>query len=208
MKNNKQETNKITGIILAGGRAKRMDGQDKGLIQLMGRPMISHIIEQLSPQLDNIIINANRNIDEYSKFSYQVISDQNSSNFHGPLAGMLSGMRACDTEYILSVPCDTPFLPADLCSRLLNKLLENNADICVVHDGKRLQPVFALINTKLQESLQDYLDSGDRKIDLWYQQHQMITADFSDYKNISMNINTPDDLKSLEQLLTEKKKAC
>ncbi len=195
--------NNITGIILAGGRAKRMDGQDKGLIKLMGQPMISHIIEKFRLQVSNIIINANRNIDEYKNFKFKVISDQNSNNYHGPLAGMLSGMQACETEYILSVPCDSPFIPGDLSTRLLKTLLTHDADICVVHDGNRLQPVFALIKTSLQQSLQNYLDNGERKIDLWYQQHKMVTADFSDYENISMNINTHDELEDLEKKLTE-----
>lgn len=198
----------ITGIILAGGRAKRMNGQDKGLITLNGQTMISHIITQLEPQVDEIVINANRNIDEYKTYALKVISDQHFNDYHGPLAGMLSGMQHCDSDYILTVPCDSPFIPADLCRRLLLTLTTHDADICVVHDGDRLQPVFSLIKTGLQQSLKNYLDNGDRKIDLWYKQHNMVTADFSDHKTISLNINTPDELELLEQQLAEKKKVC
>lgn len=203
MKNSKQENNNITGVILAGGRAKRMDGQDKGLLRVNNQPMIKLIIDQLITQVQTIIINANRNIETYSQFNYLVISDQCSADFNGPLAGMLSAMRSCDSDFILSVPCDGPFLPDDLASRLYNELLSQDADICVVHDGERMQPVFALIKTQLAESLQTYLDNGDRKIDLWYKQHKTVLADFSDYKNISLNINTPEELIRLEQQLNE-----
>jgi len=204
----------ITGVILAGGRAKRMAGQDKGLLSVNNQPMIKVIIDQLVPQVKNMIINANRNIEEYQKFNYPVISDDNSSHFNGPLAGMLSAMntitanKESHTDYILSVPCDSPFFPADLSERLLSEILKHNADICVVHDGERIQPVFALIKTSLVDSLQAYLDGGDRKIDLWYQQHNTVLADLSDYKNISLNINTPEDLQNLEQQLNENKRVC
>lgn len=208
MDNNKQTIQNITGVILAGGRAKRMEGQDKGLLSIHDQPMIKLIIEQLVPQVNNIIINANRNIKRYQQFNYPVISDHDSNDFHGPLAGMLSAMKISDTDYILSTPCDSPFLPSDLSERLLSELLNHNADICVVHDGERMQPVFALIKTRLAESLQDFLDNGDRKIDLWYKQHHTVLADFSDCKNISLNINTPDELKKLEQQLSERKQAC
>ncbi|MDH5424722.1 MAG: molybdenum cofactor guanylyltransferase [Gammaproteobacteria bacterium] len=196
-------TQKITGVILAGGRARRMDGQDKGLIRVNNQPMIRLIIDQLTPQVANILINANRNLEEYKSFNYPVISDQDASDFNGPLAGMLSAMRACDCDYILSVPCDGPFLPADLSTRLYRELSAHDADICVVHDGERMQPVFALIKTELADSLQQFLDNGDRKIDLWYQQHKTVLADFSDDKNISLNINTPEELIKLEQQLSE-----
>lgn len=199
----KQETNNITGVILAGGRARRMDGQDKGLLRVNNQPMIKLIIDQLATQVQTIIINANRNIEQYGSFGYPVISDQDSTDFNGPLAGMLSAMKSCNTDFILSVPCDGPFLPADLASRLYTELLSHDADICVVHDGDRMSPVFALIKTQLAESLQNYLDNGDRKIDLWYKQHKTVLANFSDCNNISLNINTPEELLQLEQQLSE-----
>jgi molybdenum cofactor guanylyltransferase len=200
--------NDITGVILAGGRAKRMGGQDKGLLNINGQAMIELIIERLSPQVGHLVINANRHLKQYRKFNFPVISDDNSTEFHGPLAGMLCALKSCTTKYILSTPCDSPFFPADLSTRLLSTLMKDNADICVVHDGQRMQPVFVLIKTKLQESLQNYLDNGDRKIDLWYKQHHVVLADFSDYNDISLNINTPDELQNLEQKLTEYKKVC
>lgn len=206
--NNNLTIKNITGIILAGGRAKRMGGQDKGLLSVHGQPMIKLIIDQLAPQVNGIIINANRNIDQYKLFNYPVVSDDDSDGFHGPLAGMLSTMKASKTDYILSVPCDSPFLPSDFSVRLLTELLHSDADICVVHDGDRMQPVFALIKTCLVESLQRFLDNGERKIDLWYKQHHTVLTDFSDYRGISLNINTPEELQKLEQQLSERKQAC
>ena len=214
MTNNTKTSHNITGVILAGGRAKRMDGQDKGLLRVNNQPMIKLIIEKLAPQVNTIIINANRNINEYQEFNYLVVSDDDSGDFNGPLAGMLSAIKLINNrtetniDYILSVPCDSPFFPADLSERLLSELLTHNADICVVHDGNRMQPVFALIKSGLADSLQTYLDSGDRKIDLWYKQHHTVMADLSDYQDIALNINTPDDLLRLEHQLNENKKAC
>lgn len=202
------KTNSITGVILAGGRARRMDGHDKGLVTVQGKPMVSLVIEQLEPQVDKIIINANRNLEQYQAYGFPVISDQHASDYHGPLAGMLSALQASDTDYILTVPCDNPLLPENLVQRLHAKLLEDNADICVAHDGERMQPVFALIKSKLADSLQAYLDNGDRKIDLWYQQHHTVVADFSENMNISFNINTPEELMKLEQTFNESKQPC
>lgn len=208
MNKNPPTINDVTGVILAGGRAKRMQGQDKGLVKVNGKPMIEITIERLSPQVKTIVINANRNIEKYKKFNLTVISDDNSSDFHGPLAGMLSALKICTTQFILSTPCDSPFIPADLSMRLLFALTDANADISVVHDGNRMQPVFALIKKELRDSLQTFLDNGDRKIDLWYQQHHTVLSDFSDHSDISLNINTPAELQQLEQKISEYKKAC
>jgi len=200
--------NNITAVILAGGRAKRMGGQDKGLLNVNGQAMIELIIEKISPQVNHLVINANRHIEQYEKFSYPVICDDNSSDFHGPLAGILSALKNCTTQYLLAIPCDSPFFPDDLSNRLLSTLIKKNAEICVVHDGQRMQPVFSLINMNLQDSLQNYLDNGDRKIDLWYKQHHTVLADLSDYNDISLNINTPDELENLKTRLTEYKNVC
>lgn len=209
--NSEHTIKNITGVILAGGRAKRMAGQDKGLLKINNKPMIESIIEKLIPQVNNIVINANRNKEQYQQFNYQVISDDNSNKYNGPLAGMLSAMNVSEdseTDYILTVPCDSPFFPSDLSKRLLKQLINNDAEICVVHDGMRMQPVFALIKINLKDSLNEYLDSGERKIDLWYKKHNTVLADLSDYKNISMNINTPEELVKIEQQFIEIKQIC
>jgi len=206
--NNDINISDITGVILAGGRAKRMGGQDKGLLNVNGRVMIDLVIEQLLPQVGSLLINANRNLDQYKKFNHHVISDNNIDEFNGPLAGMLSALKTCTTKYILTTPCDSPFFPADLSIRLLATLINDDADICVVHDGQRMQPVFALIKSELSDSLQNFLDNGDRKIDLWYKKHHTVLADLSDYTDISLNINTPDECQNLKKKLTEYKNAC
>ncbi|MFK5914519.1 MAG: molybdenum cofactor guanylyltransferase MobA [Woeseiaceae bacterium] len=198
----KINTDDITGVILAGGQAKRMGGQDKGLLNVNGKKMIGIIIERLRPQVHDLIINANRHLPEYNKFNFQVVSDDNSSDFHGPLAGMLSALKVASTPYILAIPCDSPFFPDNLSSRLLGSLIKEDADISVVHDGKRMQPVFSLIKTELLDSLQNYLNKGDRKIDLWYKQHHTVLTDLSDYADIALNINTPTDLINLETKLS------
>lgn len=185
------DKNQITAVILAGGKGSRLGGQDKGLVIYQNKPLIQHVLDKIEPQVGHIIINANRNQDDYAKFSYPVISDE-LSDFQGPLAGFLTGMRTCKTDYILTLPCDGPDLPDDLVSRLVNELEDTTADnnIVVAHDGKRLQPVHALIPTSLIESLESFLANGDRKIDLWYAEHSMATADFSDKPDVFFNINT------------------
>jgi molybdenum cofactor guanylyltransferase/molybdopterin-guanine dinucleotide biosynthesis protein MobB len=184
----------ITGIILAGGKARRMGGEDKGLIHYQQQPLIQHTINALSPQVDSLVINANRNSEQYAAFGHPVISDE-LSDFQGPLAGMLTALRHVDTDYILTAPCDTPNLPLQLRQRLMESLLLNQADIAVAHDGKRLQPVFCLIPRRLTDSLAAYLESGERKIDRWLQQHKLVEVDFSDQVDSFININTPEDLK-------------
>jgi molybdenum cofactor guanylyltransferase len=206
--NNNLTTNDITAVILAGGRAKRMQGQDKGLLIINGEAMVNIILQRIRPQVTNVFINANRHIDEYKKIHPNIISDENILDFYGPLAGMLSVMKICDTTYLLTLPCDSPFFPENLSLRLLSTLLQESADICVVHDGNRMQPVFALIKTSLRSSLQNYLDNGDRKIDRWYQQHNYVLADISDYRDISLNINTPEELLIFENKLKQKVDVC
>lgn len=190
----------ITAVILAGGRATRMGGTDKGLVTLNNRAMIEYVIETLRPQAGTLLINANRNLDIYRRYGCPVISDD-LEGYHGPLAGIASAMRAAGTDLLLVTPCDSPFLPDDLVRRLFDQMLENHADISVAHNGKRMQPVFALINTGLRDSLRDYLDKGGRKIDLWYNQHTMVSVDFADKPETFLNINTPEDILEIESRL-------
>lgn len=192
--------NNITGLILAGGLARRMGGTDKGLVTLEGRPMISYIIDALRPQVHSLLINANRNISTYEEYGYAVISDD-IEDFQGPLAGMASGLRHCQTEYIATVPCDGPFLPDNYIQTLEQAVLQADSKISVGFDGKRLQPVYALIHSDLLADLIDYLASGERKIDRWYDKHDYAKADFSSCPEMFTNINTPDDLKSASRLL-------
>ncbi|MGI9321070.1 MAG: molybdenum cofactor guanylyltransferase MobA [Thiogranum sp.] len=196
----------ITAVILAGGLARRMSGQDKGLIEINGRAMIEHIITALTPQVGGILINANRNLDHYRRYAYPVIEDL-MGEFFGPLVGMASGMQASDTDYLLTVPCDSPFIPPVLAERLFRELEDKRADISVAHDSRRMQPVFALLRKELLPSLMTYLEDGGRKIDTWYAEHRLVTTDFSDWPDAFININTPDDKESVEQKMVRQKDA-
>ena len=195
MKLNSQQ---ITAVILAGGMGRRMGGQDKGQLILNGRPLIEYVLEAIEPQVKTILINANRHQAEYARYGYSVIPDA-LQGYQGPLAGFASGMRAATTPYIVTLPCDGPFSAPDLVARLAAALQNMHADIAVAHDGERLQPVYALLPTKLQSNLEDFLASGERKIDRWYAQHNMAFADFADATQTFQNINTPQDQQRIQQ---------
>jgi len=196
----------ITAVILAGGMARRMGGQDKGLIELNGRPMIEHIIEALKPQVDSIVISANRNLEQYRQYGYPVVEDI-MGDYFGPLVGMASGLQACSSDRILIVPCDSPFVPPVLADKLNAALLEQGADLSVANDSERMQPVFAVLSRHLLPSLLAYLDKGGRKIDTWYAEHKMALADFSDWPDAFININTPEDKKVVEEKISANNRA-
>jgi len=190
----------ITGVILAGGEARRMGGQDKGLIEIAGRSMIEYVIDAIRPQVGALLINANRSHEHYSRYGFAVIADEN-PGFNGPLAGMASCMRVAATEYIATLPCDSPNIPADLVARLYRQLRAEDAEIAVAHSGERMQPVFSLLKCALLDSLLAYLNSGERKIDRWYARHVTVTVDFSDRPDTFINVNTPEDVKKIETAL-------
>jgi molybdenum cofactor guanylyltransferase len=191
----------ITAVILAGGRARRMHGEDKGLIELLGRPLLDYIIADLRPQAGGILVNANRNLARYREFGCPVIEDI-LDDYCGPLAGMATAMQAAGTPLLLTLPCDSPFVPAHLVETLYVAMKEAGADISVAHDGKRLQPVHALLHCELLPDLLDYLGNGGRRVDSWYAQHRMALADFSATPDIFLNLNTPQDRQVIEALLT------
>ena len=183
----------ITGAILAGGQARRMSGADKGLIALHGKPLITYVIDILTPQVGAIIINANRNIDQYSAFGYSVIPDTVPGQA-GPLAGIASALLVAKTDYVLIVPCDSPYLPHDLVARLTAILTQDHAEIAVAHDGARLQPVVALLQRDLAEDILQSLQRGHNKTERWMRSRRLAVADFSDQPHAFKNINTPEDI--------------
>ena len=187
----------ITAVILAGGKGRRMQGKDKGLVELADLPLIEHVIAAIEPQVKTIIINANRNQQQYSHYGYQVISDT-LDNYQGPLAGFFSAMQEASTSHIVTLPCDGPLLADDLVERLIFASNKENAEIAVAHDGERMQPVYSLLPVTLTASLGDFLDSGERKIDLWYKQHRVALADFSDCPETFRNINTAKERDCLQ----------
>ncbi|MBF6649684.1 molybdenum cofactor guanylyltransferase MobA [Methylobacter sp. BlB1] len=188
---------KVTGVILAGGLARRMNNQDKGLINFKGRPMISYAIAAMTPVVDQLIINANRNRERYRQFGLPVVADQ-TDTFDGPLAGVLTAMIHADADVLLVMPCDSPLVKAEHLRKLLAARAEQDADVAVAFDGERLHPVFMAIRITLKSSLEAYLSSGERKIGLWLEQLNRVKADFSDTPGIFTNVNTMTELSALE----------
>ena len=188
---------KVTGVILAGGLARRMNNLDKGLINYNSRQMVSYAIAALASVVDLSIINANRNREQYQTFGLPVVADQTDS-FDGPLAGILTAMLYIEADLLVVIPCDSPLIKAEHLKKLLATRAKDNSDVAVAFDGERLHPVFLAIKTSLKNSLQDYLNNGQRKADLWLKQQKMVEADFSDEPEIFVNINTQTELSELE----------
>ena len=180
-----------------------MGGEDKGLVDIAGRLMISYVVDALLPQVSVLMINANRNTDRYRELGHKVVVDS-IEGYWGPLAGMASAMQVSITPLLVTTPCDCPFVPEDLVERLHRVMRENEAEVCVAHDGERIQPVFSLLSCELVESLLAYLDAGERKIDRWFAQHRCVTADFSDRPETFLNVNTPEDVSAAEARLTRR----
>ena len=189
--------NLISAIILSGGRATRMNGVDKGLVLLQNKPLIVHVIARLKLQVDEIFINANREISAYQAFGYPVLQDEN-NEFIGPLAGFSLGLQHAKHEYILTVPCDSPLLPLDLAQRLLNGMTKALADIAVASSDENAHPVFCLMKKSVLGSLTGYLASGERKVSAWQKSQNYIEVDFSDCAEAFTNLNTFEELAALE----------
>ena len=189
----------ITAAVLAGGRARRMGGKDKGLVEVAGKPMVAHTVDALRSQAVEVIVNANRNADVYRSITgCRVIADT-VGGFAGPLAGMASALEAAVTGHLLTVPCDSPLVASDLGPRLHAALDRDGAEIAVAHDGERMQPVFALLTRGVLSDLLAVLESGERKIDAWYSTRHTVTADFSDILDTFLNVNTPQERERLER---------
>jgi molybdopterin-guanine dinucleotide biosynthesis protein A len=192
----------ISSIILSGGRATRMGGVDKGLISLQQKPLVHHVISRLLSQVDEIIINANRELEQYQAFGYPVLQDETADligqTFIGPLAGFNLGLQHAKHDYLLTVPCDSPLIPADLTSRLLSNLLEHNADIAVASSDGDAHPVFCICKKEVLSSLTNYLQQGGRKVSAWQKSLNYIEVDFSDNAEAFTNLNTLEDLAVLE----------
>ncbi len=188
----------ITGLILAGGMGRRMRGQDKGLLPFRGKPLVEQIARELAPQVGALFINANRNLTRYQALGYPVLSDR-FPGFLGPLAGVLTGLQAIQTPYLLTVPCDVPDLPPDLVATLSRALQVQNASLSVAWDGERFHPVFSLLHRMLLPDLQAYFAAGGRSMGDWQRRHDPARADFSLRPEVLRNLNRPADWAALEK---------
>ncbi len=191
------DKHQITGLILAGGKGTRMGSVDKGLQVFRGKPMVEHVVQRLQTQVGKLIINANRHLDVYQAMGAPVVQDE-IAGFAGPLAGLHAGLSHCDTPYLVTAPCDSPFLPMDLVDKLSAALVAANADIAVAVTGesttRQRHPVFCLLSTHLKDELADYLGKGGRKMDAWFAMHRQAEVHFAD-DTAFVNMNTLTDLQ-------------
>ena len=189
----------LTAVILAGGHGSRMGGLDKGLVTFDNNPLVSYAIDAVIPYVSEIIISANRNISQYQQFGYRVIKDEMVGGL-GPLAGIYSGLLNCRTEYLISIPCDTPFLPGNLTTNLINSVYEKNCNGAIPYtklknEKKLFHPTVMLLRTDLKKSLANYLSNGGRKIKIWTDVENFCEVFFDNDKHFE-NLNTLDDLKN------------
>ena len=181
----------VSGIVLAGGQGRRMGGIDKGLKVLRGKPMVEWVLARLAPQVDEIVINANQNLARYASYGHRVVADE-ISGFAGPLAGLHAGLKAAAHGLVVTVPCDSPFLPQDLVSRLAQSLGERQ--LAVAKTGDQPHPVFALVRKSVLADLEVFLAGGGRKIDAWYAALEVVEVSFDDEADAFRNINTLEEL--------------
>ena len=188
----------VTGVVLAGGQGSRMGGVDKGLQPFRGQPMVAHVVERFAHQVDELLINANRNAQAYAQFGHPVIADE-IAGFAGPLAGFERGLAHAQGALVVTAPCDSPFLPGDLVARLRRALEDARADLAVARTGDQPHPVFSLMRRDVHPSLRDFLASGQRKIDKWYASLEVVEVAFDDEAEGFLNINTREELAGLER---------
>jgi len=173
-----------------------MDGRDKGLVPLAGRPMVAYVLDALRPQTAALLINANRSLDDYRSFGVPVASDRQ-ADYPGPLAGVAAALAAAPTPWVVTAPCDGPLVPDDLVERLAAAVESEAVEVAVAHDGERLQPVYALLRRDLLEDLETFLAAGGRRVNQWLSGQAMAVADFSDHPTAFLNVNRPQDAEAV-----------
>jgi len=190
----------ISGLILAGGRGRRMGGVAKALQPLLQRPLISWVVERLRPQVAEVIVSANRDLERYTEIGDRVVTDQ-SADFSGPLAGLQAGLAVASHELMVTVPCDAPLLPSDLVARLAFALEESGADVAIASTRDQAHPVFCLCKRKMLSSIDAFLASGGRKVALWVSSVAHVQVTFDDEAQGFVNVNTVEELRALERKL-------
>lgn len=189
------DTTAISAVILAGGQGTRMGGVDKGLVELNGKPMVAWVLERLRPQVDEVLINANQNLDRYRAFGVPVFCDD-IGGFAGPLAGLHAGLAHATHPLVVTAPCDSPFLPTDLVSRLADALIAHDAQLAVARTFTQAHPVFCLCRRDVRPHLDAFLSAGGRKIDRWYETLRVTAVQFDEQEAAFRNINTRDELSA------------
>jgi len=190
----------VTAIVLAGGQGRRMGGVDKGLVMLGGKPMVAHVLDRIVPQVAEALINANQNADRYGALGYPVVPDA-VGGFAGPLAGLHAGLTRASHPVVVTVPCDSPFLPADLVRRLAAGLDAAGAQLAVARTFDQPHPVFCLVRRDVLPHLAAFLEHGGRKIDAWYATLAVAEVPFDDEADAFRNVNTAAELTAAELAL-------
>ncbi|MBI1195565.1 MAG: molybdenum cofactor guanylyltransferase [Gammaproteobacteria bacterium] len=190
----------VSAVILSGGRSRRMDGRDKAFVEIHGRPLIERVIETLRPQVGELFISANPDDPRYRSLGSEVLPDPVGPDF-GPLAGILAGLERTKSPYLLTAPCDVPFLPDTLAERLLARIKSTGARVATAADGDRLHGTISLLERGLADDLRAYIENGGRKVRDWLEENGCEAVDFSDAPNAFLNINSPDDRARAESML-------
>ena len=188
----------VTGLILSGGSGSRMGGVDKGLQPFRGRTLVEWVIERLEPQVAEVLISANRNLERYLAFGHPILTDRE-AGFPGPLAGLRAGLGQARSDLLMVAPCDSPLLPPDLVRRMVAALERDGAEVAVVRTSERAHPVFCLCRVTLLDHLTTFFEGGGRKVEAWYSSLRVIEVDFDDQADAFRNINTLEELAALEQ---------
>ena len=194
----------VTACILTGGKGTRLDGVDKGLVQISDRKLIEYCIETIHPQVSTTIISANRNLQTYRNLGLHAFEDS-FGNYEGPLAGFLSGLENTKTPYLVMLPTDVPFFPKDLVKRLLMPILSGSCTATVAKVSGRIQPTFCCIPKESRHSLIDYLSSGQRKIIDWLKRLDLMEISFEIPEEF-ININNETDLAFASTYLSNERK--
>lgn len=183
----------VTGLILAGGAGRRMGGADKGLMPYRERPLVTHAIARLAPQVGSLLVSANRNLEAYRAFGHPLVCDDQ-PDYPGPLAGLAAGLAACRTPWLVCIPCDCPALPLDLVARLLEAAETAGASGAVAVSAGQMQPTFQLCRQSLLPALAAFLAAGNRRVGEWCRKQGAVEVAFADEAAFA-NLNSPDALK-------------
>lgn len=195
------KTDRVSAIVLAGGRARRMGGADKGWLDLAGRPLVARVLDRLAGQAGEVIISANRHLERYAALGWPVVPDP-ADDFPGPLAGIAAAGREAQGEWLLVVPCDTPFLPEDLAPRMLAEARTQDTRLVRAADHQQTHYAIMLFRRELLPDLADYLASGERRVQSWQARHHPADVVFTDPPHAFMNLNSPEDVSRAERWLT------